>query len=411
MASKMDNFQISLLKQFVDLCKQKPDLIHTPQLKFFKDWLESLGVNIPPPPETPKEPEPKKSEEAEPAEKDEAKEDAAPESEPMDDESEESDVEIDREGCIDPDNDEAQQMGDSSVEVTDEMREESNQKRMEAMTNMNQGNHEEAIKLFTEAILKNPSANIYAKRARCFIHMEKPNAAIRDCDEAIKINADSAQPYKWRGRAHRLLGHWMDSSKDLGMACRLDYDDEANEWLKEVTPKAHLITEHQRKYERKREEKEEREKMERIKRAREAQEKARKEEEERKKQQDEMPGGFPGGFPGGAGGFPGGAAGFPGGTAAGGATPNLNDLLSDPEVLAAFQDPEVMAAFQDVSQNPANMSKYENNPKIKSIIDKLSKKFGNVESGPPPGSGGGFPGGFSGGFPGGMDFGNMFGGK
>ena len=34
----------------------------------------SLGVNIPPPPETPKEPEPKKSEEAEPAEKDEAKE-------------------------------------------------------------------------------------------------------------------------------------------------------------------------------------------------------------------------------------------------------------------------------------------------------------------------------------------------
>ena len=40
MASKMDNFQISLLKQFVDLCKQKPDLIHTPQLKFFKDWLE-----------------------------------------------------------------------------------------------------------------------------------------------------------------------------------------------------------------------------------------------------------------------------------------------------------------------------------------------------------------------------------
>ena len=41
------------------------------------------------------------------------------------------------------------------------------------------------------------------------------------------------------------------------------------------------------------------------------------EEEERKKQQDEMPGGFPGGFPGGAGGFPGGAGAFPGGTAAG----------------------------------------------------------------------------------------------
>ena len=29
----------------------------------------------------------------------------------------------------------------------------------------------------------------------------------------------------------------MEASKDLGMACRLDYDDQANEWLKEVTPK------------------------------------------------------------------------------------------------------------------------------------------------------------------------------
>ena len=40
MASKFDNFQLALLKQFVDLCKEKPELLHTPQLKFFKDWLE-----------------------------------------------------------------------------------------------------------------------------------------------------------------------------------------------------------------------------------------------------------------------------------------------------------------------------------------------------------------------------------
>ena len=68
-----------------------------------------------------------------------------------------------------------------------------------------------------------------------------------------------------------------------------------------------------------------------------------------------------------------------------------------------FQDPEVMAAFQDVSQNPANLSKYEDNPKVKKILDKLAKKFGPAGSGPPPGSGPGFPGG--------MPFGNMFGGQ
>lgn len=60
-----------------------------------------------------------------------------------------------------------------------------------------------------------------------------------------------------------------------------------------------------------------------------------------------------------------------------------------------------MAAFQDVSQNPQNISKYDHNPKVKMIIEKLAKKFGPAGAGPPPGSG----------FPGGMPFGNMFGGQ
>lgn len=41
-----------------------------------------------------------------------------------------------------------------------------------------------------------------------------------------------------------------------------------------------------------------------------------------------------------------------------------------------LQDPEVMAAFQDVAQNPANISKYQNNPKIMALVTKLSSKFG-----------------------------------
>lgn len=40
MASKFDNTELTLLKQFVELCKGKPELLHSPQLKFFKDWLE-----------------------------------------------------------------------------------------------------------------------------------------------------------------------------------------------------------------------------------------------------------------------------------------------------------------------------------------------------------------------------------
>ena len=70
-----------------------------------------------------------------------------------------------------------------------------------------------------------------------FIKLKKPNAAIRDCDVAVEINPDSAQGYKWRGRAHQLLGHWEEASKDLQMACKLDFDEDANMWLKEIKPK------------------------------------------------------------------------------------------------------------------------------------------------------------------------------
>lgn len=39
------------------------------------------------------------------------------------------------------------------------------------------------------------------------------------------------------------------------------------------------------------------------------------------------------------------------------------------------QDPEVQAAFKDVQANPANISRYENNPKVKRVLEKLSAKF------------------------------------
>lgn len=52
-----------------------------------------------------------------------------------------------------------------------------------------------------------------------------------------------------------------------------------------------------------------------------------------------------------------------------------------------------MAAFQDVSQNPQNISKYQNNPKVKKVIDKLSSKFGGTGAGAGAGPGAGASGG------------------
>lgn len=43
--------------------------------------------------------------------------------------------------------------------------------------------------------------------------------------------------------------------------------------------------------------------------------------------------------------------------------------------VSVHQDPEVAAAFQDISTNPANISKYQNNPKIQKLMKKMAQKF------------------------------------
>lgn len=222
----------------------------------------------------------------------------------------------------------------------------------------------DAVNFYTEAILLNPTALFYAKRGQAFLKLNKPNAAIRDCDRALNLNPDSASACKFRGRAHRLLGNWEEAAKDLRQACKLDYDDEADEWLKEVTPNAKKIEQHKIKQERKKAEKELNERKERVRRAQEANKKAA---EENKKQAEEDDGGDFG--MGGMG----------------------------PDFMSAFSDPEVAAALQDVMQNPGNIMKYQNNPKVMNLLKKFA---GAAGGGGFPGMGAGGPGAGMGGFPG-----------
>merc|ERR1712002_1110619 len=133
------------------------------------------------------------------------------------------------------------------------------------------GNLEGAIEKFTEAIKQNPrTANMYAKRASVLIKLKRPSAALRDCEKAISINQDSAQPYKWRGRAYRLIGKYMEAYHDFQSACKLDCDETAIEWKKEVEPIAKKIIDHQKKYERLRAEQERNRKIKEAKKRREA---------------------------------------------------------------------------------------------------------------------------------------------
>jgi suppressor of tumorigenicity protein 13 len=92
-------------------------------------------------------------------------------------------VELDREGCIEADTDEPQQMGEVDKESTEEDIDKSSEIRSKAAGAYSEQKYEEAVSQYTEAILLNPSnALFYAKRGQAFLKLLKPNACIRDCN-------------------------------------------------------------------------------------------------------------------------------------------------------------------------------------------------------------------------------------
>lgn len=273
---------------------------------------------------------------------------------------------------VKPDEDASQEMGDENKEPTEEEMDQASELRGKAAAAFGDGEFEDAINFYTEAILLSPSALLFAKRGQAFLKLNKPNAAIRDCDRALKLNPDNASAYKFRGRAYRLLGNWESAAKDLRQACKLDFDEQADEWLKEVTPNAKKLEQHKIKQERKKAEKEENARRERVRKAQEANKRAAEENEKRKQQEESGEGAD---FMGGGG--------------------------MDPDLLAALSDPEVSAALQDCMTNPSNIMKYANNPKVMNLLKKLSSSMGGMGM---PGMGGmggmGMPGmGGMGGFP------------
>ncbi len=88
--------QLDQLRMFVGVLRQNPDLLHTPDLAFFKEYLLAMGANVP-------EPKPKpqgKAPEPEPMQKDPEPEPEPEAEEPEPESDPESEVELDMDGVI-----------------------------------------------------------------------------------------------------------------------------------------------------------------------------------------------------------------------------------------------------------------------------------------------------------------------
>lgn len=263
--------QVQLLKQFLELCKKNPGLLHQPQFAFYREFLESMGATIPP--------VDSKTEETNPTDKNETNKKYFEEEQEEDDILQLQPPELDNSGVIeDQTGHEEYSMGDPNKEVTDQDLEKANELRDAAAAAFSEGDYQKSLQMYTEAIELNPGlAILHAKRANTLLKMSKLVAAIKDCNKAIEINPDSAAPYKFRGRANRLLGKWLEAHHDLALSCKLDYDDTAYEWLKEVEPNAKKLHEYQRTKERLVEEKKLKEREARLRHAQEMNKRAAEE--------------------------------------------------------------------------------------------------------------------------------------
>jgi len=106
------------LKKFVQLCQKNPGVLHLPDLAFFKDYLESMGAIIPDAPSKPTfEPKTHTPNAAKPPSAEKVQEEGEEE------DIVESDVELDMEGVITPEDDDAeQQMGpEGEIEIIEIM--------------------------------------------------------------------------------------------------------------------------------------------------------------------------------------------------------------------------------------------------------------------------------------------------
>jgi len=355
------------LKVFVQLLKSNPQILHLKELKFFKDYLEQLGADIPEPSQTKDNHSHSHSHEhgdhghshshghqhEEEEEEVEDNDDLPPLVEedlpPLVDEDEIKEPEI-ADAKDDPMPEDTELIPEESdppleiaesKEVTDEMFEIANNKKMEGMTAAREKRYAEAVSLFTEAIKNNPSGILYANRAQALLDMKKPVASIRDCDMATKIAPDSAKAYKVRAKAKRAIGQYEQAMKDIQTGQKLDFDDSSHKFEAELKPRVDIIIGN-----RKRREEVERKRVDAKK------EKARKHAPPQQSHQQppvdedsEMPGGMPPNF--------------------------MNNLMSDPELMAMLQDPDTMVKMQELMTNPGATAKYANDAKIQKILTKL----------------------------------------
>lgn len=55
--------------------------------------------------------------------------------------------------------------------------------------------------------------------------------------------------------------------------------------------------------------------------------------------------------------------------------PSRAQVLENPELASGFANPKVQAAIFDISQNPMNVVKYQEDPEVMKVLEKVTELF------------------------------------
>lgn len=185
----MDQSKLKELKSFVSALKSDPELIYLEDLKFFKEYVESLGGCFP------AQAAPGEVHEIDDPERMHAEKDAFP-PEP------------------------------SVTDLSESAQERWNELKSMAQEAIEDGDRLKALSLLNDAVsMGGATAMLVTKRAELLLKLKRPMAAIKDCDFALSLNPDSGKAFRVRGTAYRFVHEWEKAHADLSNAQRIDFDD------------------------------------------------------------------------------------------------------------------------------------------------------------------------------------------
>jgi DnaJ family protein C protein 7 len=101
------------------------------------------------------------------------------------------------------------------------------------------GNHEEALKKYSEAIdmdpgNKNLAAVLYSNRATVLMAMKRYKEAVADCNKAIELNESYAKAFIKRAESYMQLEQYEDAARDFKQAKQLDPSAQLNQRIQEA---------------------------------------------------------------------------------------------------------------------------------------------------------------------------------